>query len=69
MLFGGDDFGNDIITLASRRQSRQIFLNQCKCEQTLTNMCKGNNVITNIISANQHFVLTFFDADIQISEA
>ena len=69
MLFGGDNFGNDIITLASSRQSCQIFLNQCKCKQTLTNMCKGNNVITNIISANQHFVSTFLDADIQISEA
>ena len=62
-------FGNDIITLASSQQSCQIFLNQCKCKQTLTNMCRGNNVITNIISTNQHFISTFLDADFQISEA
>ena len=69
MLFGGDNFADDIITLASCRQSCQIFLNQCKCKQTLTNICKRNNVITNIISANQHFISTFLDADNQISEA
>ena len=29
---------------------------------------KGNDIITNVTSANQHFCIDFFDADIQIPE-
>ena len=57
-----------------RQLSCQISANQHKAETSGSvnkhwkTHTKGNDIITNVTSTNQHFSLTFFDADIQIPE-